>query len=102
LTISRNALRRRPLVAEDHRDFRYSEFARGFETEMTIDHFSVIANQTWNFEPELADATAHAIHGSIVLPWISRVFYESFNQPGLNALHLGLRYHASPSKNENV
>jgi len=67
---------------------------------MSIDNFAVAANQAWNFEAELTDASAHSIHGSIVLAWILRVFYKPFDRPTLNALRFVLRNHASPSRNE--
>jgi len=93
-------LRGSPLVAEDYRDFLDSELARGLQPEVAIHHFTVAASEHWDLEAKLADTAAHAIHGSIVLAWISRVFYQPFDRPSLNALRLVLRNHASPSKTE--
>jgi len=41
--------------AENSRNFGDSELARGFESEMPINHFAVTANQTWNLKAELTN-----------------------------------------------
>ena len=53
---------------------------------MTIDYLAVAAGKYRNFESELADAAAHAIHGGVVLARVARILDESFERPSLDVL----------------
>ena len=74
-------LRRRPLVAEDHRHFGDAQLARGLQAEVAVDDLAVAAREHRDLESELADAAAHAIHRGVVLSGIARVKNKLVDRP---------------------
>ena len=91
-------LRRRPLVAEDHRHFGDAKLARGFQPKVAVDDFAVAAGEHRDLEAELADAAAHAIDGGVVLARIAGVEDELVDRPLLNARRCRLRNHSTPRR----
>jgi hypothetical protein len=74
------------LLAKEHRHFGDAELARGLQTQVSVDDFTVAAGKHRDFEAELADAAAHAIDGGIVLAGVPGVEDELVDWPQLNAL----------------
>jgi hypothetical protein len=68
-----------PFIAEDYWNAGGvaagpgTQFARRLQSQVAIDDFSVVARKHRNLEPELADAAAPAIDGSIVLSTVTSV-----------------------------
>jgi hypothetical protein len=82
-------LRRRPLVAQDDRDFFDPELARCLQPEVAIYDLAIAAGQHRDLKSELTDRSAHPIHDRIVLPGIARILDQALDRPGLNLLTVG-------------
>jgi hypothetical protein len=50
-----------------------SQLARGFQAQVTIDDLAVASGEHRDFEAKFPDATAHPIHGRIVLARVAGV-----------------------------
>ncbi len=77
-------LSRRPLVTQDDRDIGHAQLARGLEAQVSVNHFAVASDQTWNLEAELTNAAAHAIYRRIVPTRVARVMDQLVDWPELN------------------
>jgi hypothetical protein len=65
---------------------------------MAVHNFTVATNDTGDLEAKLSDRRTHAIHGSIVLARVSRVFDQPFDWPQLDVLGRRMREHTPPSE----
>jgi hypothetical protein len=63
---------------------------------MAVDDFPVAPGEHRDFEAELANAAAHAIHRGVVLAGIASVEDELFDGPLLNARLRRLRNYSTP------
>jgi hypothetical protein len=61
-----------------------AQLAGGLQSEMAIDYLSVTPGEDRDLEPELPDAAAHALHGSVIFSGISGVENQLVYRPGLN------------------
>jgi hypothetical protein len=77
-------LRFAPFIAENYRHFGDAELFSGLQAQVTVYDFAVASNQTWDFEAELLNRSAHAIDGVVVLPRIAGVWNQTRNVPLLD------------------